>query len=522
VWWSVVKDLFRRCALARNWLCRAGLMLLTLGASTTALLAGADRQETTAAAAPTTRESEAQTIARCREDLRSTDADARRRAVLILGKYTAPEAVTAVVGSLNDPAATVRQTALVSLAERDMIPADAILPIISLLTDASLEVRRIAAAVVADMYKGFGRMYLHDIEQQAAARAQIAAAVNAALTDADVVVRKTIFELHNNLRNYLQPEIIVGLLTDDDAQIRSLAVIAIRTMLPPNRQQQLLQPLLHDPVTAVRQEIVQTLSRQRPAPIPMLAVLAEDPDLHVRTRAIQELLTLQNAEALPLAIALIADAGIPVALRRQLLPHLPNYGNAGKAVILELVDDPSHDLAVTALEVLARQWGEALTLPFLLQCQQRPQQRMRMAVQFLIIHRGRELDAAQLQALLQSRYADVRALTLAVAERLPEPQAQRIANELLLDDDRNVHLQAVQLFAARSLLNWQSVLARSLRHPESQTNRAAAGALLRRNDAESIQILKAFLPECTDAELARFIAAAIQARENHQRWPQPQ
>ena len=72
--------------------------------------------------AANTVESEAETISKCLEDLNSKSVDIRKRAILILGKYSNSLARNAIIRSLKDPDADIRRSALVSLTERSPLP----------------------------------------------------------------------------------------------------------------------------------------------------------------------------------------------------------------------------------------------------------------------------------------------------------------------------------------------------------------------------------------------------------------
>src|SRR5690606_30992269 len=66
------------------------------------------------------RENEATTIAKCLAELQSPDAGVRRRAVLVLSKYTSPQAVQGILQALKDNDPEIRQSAVVALIENNL------------------------------------------------------------------------------------------------------------------------------------------------------------------------------------------------------------------------------------------------------------------------------------------------------------------------------------------------------------------------------------------------------------------
>ena len=99
-------------------------------------------------------ESESETIEKCLQDLKSDSIPVRKRAVLILGKYSNPIASKAIIRSLEDYDATIRRSALVSITEKPITP-DAVEPVLKMIGDGDVHIRRIASSFIPEIMRGY-------------------------------------------------------------------------------------------------------------------------------------------------------------------------------------------------------------------------------------------------------------------------------------------------------------------------------------------------------------------------------
>jgi HEAT repeat protein len=495
------------------------------------------------------RETEAETIRRCLDDVRSDDVRLRRRAVMILGKYRAPSAMGAVTVCLRDEDAEVRRSAAVAVSEWDVLPAPAQSEVLRLVLDPSVQVRRVASSMLSDILGGRfafvgGGVVSEDIPvvlgSARVPAAQVAEILNAALGDEDLTVRRNVLTAARYAAGVLQREALEPCLRDADREVRILAIQAYAQLRGAEAARgEVLAAAAADVDSLIRREAAQALGRLGAGGFAGLERLATDSDPGVRIRAARELVQLQHPRGLDLLERSMADETIPAEERRGLLVYTGFYGESARPLLTRLSTDRSALLRAEALRGLARLAGAEGGGPeFFLPCleDESPEVR-RTAAQSLTrwaaSHRENQgaqawPTAAGLGRLLTSVYPDVRILAVRLATALEAPARLDVLTEACLDDDSAVRCEAILHLAILGDAEALALVSRSLDDPKTDVMLAAVRALSVRPTAQSRQLLQAFHDRCSDPSLKAAVATVLSAMGGSapglvrpSRWPLP-
>lgn len=475
-------------------------------------------------------ESESETIQKCLADVRGEDVGRRRRAVLILGKYRALPAVGAVITCLRDPDAEVRRSAAVAVSEWDVVPQAAQSAVLGLLGDDNVQVRRVASSMLPEILGGrfgFGDALImvdRDSSAPAAPRAspgETAAALNRALGDDDVTVRRNVLTAAQFMPGVLRQETLAPALHDPDREVRLLAVQSFAQVRGDEAARgAVLAMMVADADNMVRREVAGALGRLGDAGFAGLERLAEDADPSVRSRAVRELVQVQHPRGLELIERNVVDDAIPVDERRGLLVYVGFYGERARDLLTRLATDRSALLRAEAIRGLSRLAGAAGGGPgFLVPClADESIDVRRTAAQGLLqwlssphTPAGQAVwpSAADLAGLQASTFADVRLLAVRLTSMLPPEVRLAVLTDACLDDDTPVRCDAILQLALLGTPAALDLVARSLEDPESEVILGAVRALAVQPSAQSRQLLQAFHDRCADASVKALVASVL-------------
>lgn len=469
-------------------------------------------------------EAETETVARCLRDLQSEDVDVRRRAAMVIGKYETPVAQDAVIRCLSDPDDRVRQTALVSVSEQKIIPPASRGPVLRMLTDDNVHIRRIASSlaqqvlgmsgvIIGGSVRVMGRLTINGVPQpgpvggsRGGLDEESKACLNRALGDPDLTVRKNVLALYPWVRGVFEEERLAQALADEDREIRALALRAVVGSLPPEKAAALVEGLAADPAPAVRKELASGLSALRPHGAEALYQLSEDPDAGVRTEATLVLARRRDERALPLIAKFVADESIPADMRTRAVPYLSQWGDEGAGLLTQLAASESLSLKEAAVLALGSVRTEAKPpVSFFLDMLESPSTALRAAATRALQQRARELTPTMVANLARNRHADVRKGAVQLAGRLPAEGQADLLMDLLLDDDIGIRSLAIRQICLLRIPGYLTLMEQSLKDPSVEIQKAAVEGLLLRRGAEGQEALKGFLATCKNADLAEYV-----------------
>jgi HEAT repeat protein len=464
-------------------------------------------------AAATVHETEAQTIAKCLRDLQDQSVDVRRRAIYVLGKYRTPQASAGMIRALQDADAVVRQSALVSLAEQTRIPASAALPILRLLQDPDVHIRRIASTALPAVAAELARQ----LRKSGPPAEEISRLVNETLRGQESGLRQDLLRLAHVFRSVIDPASLQACLEAQDPEVRRQGVHAASLTLPGPIFLNLVMPLTGDSDARVRRELVQALPRSGKDALPVLRKLADDPEPAVSTQALRGLAQFGDPDVLSLLRRMLADKkSTPPEEVAQILSFLPRYGEPGLALLKDLVasEGPGQATALRSLAYADRNIPAEFFLPF---CNS-PDRKLRQAAGNALMVRGSQLDSRDIKRLCTSSHVDMRVVSLRLLRYLPQEDAQDALLDLLLDEDVGVRCGAIGEVCRRGGPEWALFMRQSLKDPAVEIRLASIKALMRRNDATSRQILTDFQAESRDPRLkamvSQFLRKPVRRKSN--------
>lgn len=499
------------------------------------LPAGVQERLNQGAAKPS--ETELETIAKCLRDLQSPNVADRRKAAMLIGKYRTPEAVQAVIKCLDDADAMVRQSALVSLTEDRMLPAEARMPVFQLLLDPDVHIRRLASALIPEA-SGVSIAGPVAITGNISIRASggrseeenkaILIYLNKALEDEDPSVRRNVLSGARFFPEPLDPEKIAVFFTDPTAEVRSLALIAYAQVYGLEKERaERLRPLLQDPVPAVRQELARTAARLGGAGTPLLKTLIKDQDLTVRVEAVRQFSGQLDPDAFPPLRDMILNQQLPIDLRQSMLRLLRAYPTQASEVYETLLADSSPEIQAEAIRIIGNDESNKRDIAFFLPFLQSPSSSVQQAASIVILRRRQELTPENLQTLLTGKTTEAKLLALRLCSAIPEEQRQELLLDACLDADVAIRKQALQQIAVFRPDGWQEILLASLNDSNQEIQDAAAMGLARipKPTPEIVTALQEYLPNCrhdlTRRLVTNFLQRAAAQEAARQQRPAP-
>ena len=468
------------------------------------------------------RETEKETIARCLQELKSEDVTLRRRAILLAIKYNTPEVEQAVVASLQDTDEQVRQAALVSLTEDRIIPQEARMPLVRMLRDPSVHIRRIASSMLPE---AMGVMMHGPISYGARIRvgggrtpeqeAELAECLNAGLMDSDPSVRKNVLRGARFFSGSLNATGLATFFQDQDAEMRTLALDCF-ARADGSRTEKVasIAPLVKDPQIPVRQTLVKVADELLPEGESILKELTDDAVAEVRCPAILAMARAHLPGAFPKLVANIRDETVPARLRNALVAQLRSYPDEARPVLYELLATQNEEIRLTSLRLLSSGAFGELSLDTLQKLLADDSSAVRKQALFPLRKALASPRLADLRPFLKSRFPDVRSFALGQLGRCPrEEDISQEVMDAVMDDAVPVRVAALRVLAMRRLENAQEILLASLQDESNEIQEAAVTNLLMFPPNEEIQkALAKWLPKERQDPLARRVRSYLNRR----------
>ena len=470
-------------------------------------------------------ETEEQTISRCLEDIRSGELARRRRAAMVIGKYSTPVAIEAVLLCLKDSDAQVRQSALVSLTEDRTMPVEARMPVLRLLKDENVHIRRLASSVLPDCMgvKLRGRFSMTgNVRIRAGATHsqedldEMRALVNGALTDEDASVRMNVLNASFCYPFALERTSLVPFFKEESDLLRLLAA---RAYFSPENEgkasEDVLAALAQDKSPQVRLELAKGVLTLLNEAEPVLVKLASDADNAVALAAIEGCAKSRIPAGMELISVALDDARFSEGEKASLCRFLRFYGENARPVLDKAMSSGGIPGSQAMSMILGGGFG---LVPIELAVRGIASNAIyvrRSALMYLRRH-GAELQDAALQSMLNSPYADVRlALVDLLRTRGKSAVRDELAKDLCADDEMRVRNGALRLLSSIRPEGWIDILILALQVEESRDLREAAAISLcaAPREEKTIEALRAFLPNASPV-VARRIETCIRLYEN--------
>lgn len=458
-----------------------------------------------------------ETVDRAVAEFESENPDVRRSAVMLLGKYPVEPARRVVGQALEDPDASVRQAALVSvLEEQGMINPAFSEKMLRLLADPNVSIRRIASNSVRSLIHSFPfGMPQGGVQIQRQISPEATRILQNAFRDDDVSVRRNMVTNYPFLQITLPEETVVALLHDRD---REVAVHALRWGLsrlsPPTLSREIAELAQHEDDT-FRLELARALQSQySPAAVEALERLQNDPHAPV---AIEAMLALfQNRQSIQMYERLVAlyresgrgsDAGQRIIFAAQML------GEDGRRFLREWLQHTNPALRQDAARIYLNRFGSDAETGFLLSLLNDSVQGIRQQAMRVLMQINERLSAEEIRLTMENRYPDVRQAAAGLVSLLPPEQSEDLLLDLLLDEVREVRLAALQQIGLRQIPGWEEIMSISLQVEDPVINRTALDWLIRHSTPEALRLLRAFRDENPRSPLRPQIEAHLRRFE---------
>jgi len=466
----------------------------------------------TAQPPPPGHETETETITKCLHDFRSPDADMRRRAVLILGKYPGSAVAQQVLGqALHDTEAGVRRAATVAIVEHRMRAPELAAAMLGLLQDPDVHVRRIVSSalpqIVAAYRSPLRRSGLQGSVATPAAMFPLAArqAIRQAFADDDQTVRKNMLTYHSYFLAELEPGALAKLLQDASRDIRILELQAAVRVLPPAEFVEQAQLRVRDPDRLIRLHLARCLvTVEDPAAGDLLDLLRQDQDPEIAAEAASGLLMQQRLDDLDELRRLLGAPGLDERLGARLITLAGIRLTDALTLLNELAHDSRPAYRAAALNGLARRYADAVSVADLLEHLGDPAPDVRQAAAN-IIYRHPGLAPDRLLPLVLSPHQDVREVIVRASRRMTTETAAPLLAELLFDAADPVRQQVIAEMARRRVPGWLDVLTRALDDGSPEIRQTAVYVLATCPEPEAQKALDELARRTDDDQLRALI-----------------
>lgn len=437
-----------------------------------------------------------ETVEKAIDQYQSENPDVRRSAVMLLGKYPVPPARETVAQALKDPDAGVRQAALVSaLEEQTQINGAFRGKLLPLLADPEVSIRRIASSSLPMIVHSYP-FVLHpgtgQMERQLPGNAK--KILQAAFRDDDVSVRRNMVDNYPLLRIDLPQETVISLLHDTDVQVAVHSLSWGLALLEPPTLKRELESLVRHESETFRLELARALqSRPIPEALEALGRLVDDPSPAVALEAM--LASFQHRPSVELYEKMVelyrdqagaSDVGQRVIFAAQML------GDRGEPYLREWLADKNPAHRQQAARVYLSRFAEQAETGFLLSLLEDPVQEVRLQAVRALMQTHERLTAEHVRQLISSRHTDVRRSAAGLTRFLPTEAAEGILLDLLLDNERDVQLAALQQIGQRRIEGWEEIMGITLEVDDPITSRTAVEWLMRNPTPKTLKILRAY------------------------------
>ncbi len=460
-----------------------------------------------------------ETIRRGLEDLASDNEDLRVGAAMLLGKYRDRRARAAVLGAIDDPAVRVRRAAVVSLLEdRSHLAPDAINALLRALGDEDAEIRRHVSFSLPFLLQQ--SMFVRQpfggrpANPPPAFGEEARRALLRAYEDPEVIVRRNLLAAYPMLPQRPDGGVLLRLLSDEDAQVRSGALGLAAGANPRTAFLEAAAHLADDPEPALRQQLARVIARNRmDAGLPLLEQLADDESAAVSVEAHLARLQLRptpaDAEAL---IERLADGALSAEQTRYLMSAVSGLGTAAPPLLVRILDEGPPPARAEAVRALVRHEAFFHEHEWIRRVAEEPSQAVRReAVNNLQMQLNRATPAL-VNGLAESRHAELRDLAVTLSGGLPSEDAFDPLLDLVLDEDTGLRTRALRELHRRGFPGTNRLLSRSLRDSDPAIQRTAVELLASRGRGEGIDILREFAVEHPGTPLAALIQRELARR----------
>lgn len=471
-------------------------------------------------------EAEHETITKCVIDMKSTEAEVRLRAILILGKYRDYRATIAVRDALRDKDDAVRRAALVALTEGTSFSSTNTPLILTMLSDSDVHIRRIASSFLrqAMLYYRIPSSATLQSTQQKAVIKESRPRVVAAFADTDATVRRNMMSSIRYFASFGLPASVVSKgLRDEDREVRILALQALGQFSSVNLVSH-VKVLVSDPDQKIRFHVAEMLSNLQPDPpvLEMLKQLAKDEDFEVSTSAIMGLLQNDDENSKEYASEVrkrLEDTRITEGTANSFIRMIAySQGGEHEEMLKGLLAHSKAKYRQLALDSYARARMAKPPVGVLLTGVQDSAESVRSTALRYLGPAKLPGDAVANMAI--SEHTDVRRFVAVYsggldmvtrAPRFSNTIIEPILMELLLDDDNQVRSTAIRTIVSRQLPDWEFIAEETLLSDDEYSIQQQVVSLLRMRPASHPLLRRALISPTLNPNLRAYITAILRS-----------
>ena len=431
---------------------------------------------------PSYAETEEETITKCLQDLGSADVKVRRRAVLILCKYTRNSVYRQLVPLLSDPDEKVRQSIVVGFIESRMMLREATLPLTRCLADSNVHTRRMVSSSLLNRL-------IFDLSYNDNLSIKDKAIITGALKDKDAQVRKNMLNNFYSLRRIVDMNGFVHLLGDESSDIRLMALTKMADYLSYGSIKPYLEKLIKDKSVKIRKQVLKSLGNFGREGLDYLNVMAEDKESSIAARAMAY---TRNVQYLPRLQKIIKDDSSATDLIIDITMTIASWNTESMKFVYSLLSDASETRRYAALNALNR-LSKNVEKKDLLRLIKEDSSRIRQLV-FRYMVRG-SLNADDVSEIALSEYTDVRqfAMDYILQNHRGNGDILESLYDLMLDEEIKIRTAALRAVWECKTEDRYDILEQSLSDNEAPIRNLAAQILLNSPDPKARQIMEKFM-----------------------------
>ena len=455
-------------------------------------------------------ESESETIRKCLEDLNSDADEVRKRAVLILGKYSNPLAINGIIRSLEDKNPDIRRSALVSLTEKPVMQ-NAAESILNMIGDSDVHIRRIASSYIPEIMRSYrnhlqGRLGPSGFGKSSKKFQNL---ISQSFLDEDSIVRKNMMTHHQYFRGLLKKVTLRKLLNDPDREVRVLALNASRVVFPGREFIEAVGPLSSDSDPFIRKRLINLLGNLNDSSgDEILHKLLEDKNFEISTEAFLALFRRQDFSIYPELRKRLDSPQIKSQTVSNIINLIPLMGEDGEEALLELMAHPSLKHRQVALEVYGRSYRKNANVKMLVNLMNDPSKVIRDTANRIFLQL-QKIEFKEMQSLISSPYLEARQIALTVSKRLPLSQAEEVIMELILDEITEIRLLAIEEAIRRRIKGWEMVAEQTLTDEDVEIQQKTVMLLLNVRSKKTDEILLNFTNSTDNTILKQVILEGL-------------
>ncbi len=426
-------------------------------------------------------ETEEETIAKCLQDMKSTDVNHRRRAALILCKYTYPQVYNQLIPYLEDSDAKVRQTIVVGFIESRMMLANATVPLLKRLTDEDVHTRRMVSSAVLPQliyYIAYSEEQNEDLKN----------ILIKAVKDEDSIVRKNMLSSFYPLKGVIGQTVFYPLLGDESSEIRLMALNRMSGQLSFDALKPYLKKLCEDKNEKIRELVLKSLSGFGPEINEFLTILAKDEKPTIAARAMAY---TRDPQYLAKLQTIILDTNSPSDLVIDLTKTIVTWNTESQNFVRNLLKHNDELRRFAALNSLSRM-NLTVEKENLLKLVKDDSSRIRQIVFSHLIRLL--LSTEEVSTLSLSEFSDVREFILVYIIRNHDKNKEMLdaLYDLMLDEEIKIRTLAISAVWECQAADRYDILSKSLSDNEAEIRNLAARILLKSSDPKAKEILNNF------------------------------